>query len=116
VLLHATGAIQTIEKLLKNADKRAAAITTLGKTVERCRPKLGAANPAFLASLFNVLDGVTEPTFQYDIQWINNNMQRTGPQQVGFWRVFCSCVWRCHTCRVVAWELQLWAPMQHNMW
>jgi hypothetical protein len=82
-----TGAIQTIEKLLKNAEKRAAAITTLGKTVERCRPKLGAANPAFLASLFNVLDGVTEQTFQYDIEWINNNMQRTRPQQVGHWFV-----------------------------
>jgi hypothetical protein len=86
-LCFVTGAIQTIEKLLKNAEKRAAAITTLGKTVERCRPKLGAANPAFLASLFNVLDGVTEQTFQYDIEWINNNMQRTRPQQVGRWFV-----------------------------
>ncbi|KAF6265313.1 hypothetical protein COO60DRAFT_1623946 [Scenedesmus sp. NREL 46B-D3] len=75
------GAIQTIEKLLKNAEKRAAAITTLGKTVERCRAKLGAANPAFLASLFNVLDGVSEAAFQYDIEWINNNMQRTRQQQ-----------------------------------
>ncbi|WIA10127.1 hypothetical protein OEZ85_010334 [Tetradesmus obliquus] len=77
------GAIQTIEKLLKNGEKRAAAITTLGKTVERCRAKLGSANPAFLASLFRVLDGVAEPAFQYDIEWINNNMQRSRPQQPG---------------------------------
>jgi hypothetical protein len=51
--------------------------------VERCRAKLAAANPNFLASLFNVLDGVSEGTYQYDIEWINNNMQRTRPQQVG---------------------------------
>eukprot|EP00882_Tetradesmus_deserticola_P033317 GHRQ01038045.1.p2 GENE.GHRQ01038045.1~~GHRQ01038045.1.p2 ORF type:complete len:118 (+),score=47.28 GHRQ01038045.1:316-669(+) len=76
------GAIQAIEKLLKNAEKRAAAITTLGKTVERCRAKLAAANPACLTSLFNVLDGVSESAFQYDIEWINNNMQRTRQQQV----------------------------------
>lgn len=58
-------------------------MTTLGKTVERCREKLSSANPAYLGSLFSVLDSVTEQQFQYDIDWINTNMQRTRPPQVG---------------------------------
>eukprot|EP00878_Enallax_costatus_P013830 GHUV01014465.1.p1 GENE.GHUV01014465.1~~GHUV01014465.1.p1 ORF type:complete len:654 (+),score=215.89 GHUV01014465.1:417-2378(+) len=71
------GAVQTIEKLLKNSEKRAAAVTVLGKTVERCKDKVAAANPAMLASLFSVLDSITDKQFEYDIDWINNNMQRT---------------------------------------
>jgi hypothetical protein len=94
--LSPAGAIQTIEKLLKNAEKRAAAITTLGKTVERCRAKLSTANPAFVASLFNVLDGVSEASYQYDIEWINNNMQRTRQQQVrGVWSCYVTCYQTC---------------------
>eukprot|EP00879_Flechtneria_rotunda_P021993 GHRR01023194.1.p1 GENE.GHRR01023194.1~~GHRR01023194.1.p1 ORF type:complete len:529 (+),score=198.17 GHRR01023194.1:416-2002(+) len=73
------GAVQTIEKLMKNTEKRAAAITTLGKTVERCKDKLASANQNFLQSLFKVLDTVNEQQFQYDIEWINGNMQRQPP-------------------------------------
>jgi len=43
---------------------------------------MASANPAFVAKLFTVLDGITEENFKYDIEWINTNMQRTRPQGI----------------------------------
>ncbi|GAX85809.1 hypothetical protein CEUSTIGMA_g13224.t1 [Chlamydomonas eustigma] len=73
------GAIQTIFKLLGKTDNKAAAITMLGKTVESSRDRLLKSNPQHLESLFQALDKVREPEFQYDLDYIYDALERPKP-------------------------------------
>eukprot|EP00877_Chromochloris_zofingiensis_P012503 jgi/Chrzof1/7506/Cz02g26090.t1 len=68
------GALQTIDKLLKKPDNRSAAITMLGKTVEKCSDKLGACNITHLSSLAATVGQITEPQFLYDIDYIKKHL------------------------------------------
>ncbi|KAF5841566.1 hypothetical protein DUNSADRAFT_12264 [Dunaliella salina] len=59
-----------MERLLPKPDSRAAAITMLGKTLDLCPEKVASAKPQYLTKLWNSLDRVTEPHFQYDLTFI----------------------------------------------
>ena len=68
-------AVGTITTLLQPLETRCAGITMLGKTVELCLPLItGKCDPAKLADLRRALAYVTEDVFQYDVNYITDNM------------------------------------------
>lgn len=68
-------AVSTITTLLQPPETRCAGITMLGKTVELCLPLItGKCDPAKLADLRRALAYVTEDVFQYDVNYITDNM------------------------------------------
>ncbi|CAM6126900.1 unnamed protein product [Calypogeia fissa] len=69
------GAVTTIIALLRKPENRCAAVTMLGKTVELCLQQLtDKCAPSTLNELNAALQNVTEDTFQYDINYIEESM------------------------------------------
>ena len=66
-----SGAVVTICRLLATPEKRMAAVTMLGKTVEVCFMQLSErCDAASLAELHTALRSLTEPEFQYDVEYV----------------------------------------------
>lgn len=71
----ATGALTTINTLLARPDNRCAAFTMLGKMVELCVDALvQKCDHASLRQLKMTLDSIHDPQFEYDISYINDNI------------------------------------------
>jgi len=69
------GAIKSIDMLLRAPETRCAGITMFGKTIEFCLPLItGKCDAVELARLRNALSLVTEDNFQYDVNYIEENM------------------------------------------
>ena len=65
------GAVATICRLLATPEKRVAAVTMLGKTVEVCFMQLSErCDAASLAQLYASLRQLREPEFQYDVEYV----------------------------------------------
>uniref|UniRef100_A0A7S0ZLJ4 Uncharacterized protein n=1 Tax=Timspurckia oligopyrenoides TaxID=708627 RepID=A0A7S0ZLJ4_9RHOD len=68
-------AMKSIISLLVDPRKRSAAITTLGKTVELCLEMIvSQVDPPQLAELKQVLQRIHEPEYQYDLEYIQENL------------------------------------------
>jgi len=69
------GAINTIYTLLRIPETRCAGVTMFGKTVELCLPLItGKCDATQLANLRSALALATEENFQYDVNYIEENM------------------------------------------
>ncbi|MEW5298650.1 MAG: hypothetical protein WDW38_000603 [Sanguina aurantia] len=67
------GAVETMTRMIRRPNTRAAAVTMLGKTLELCSDKLlHSCSPEKLQKLVKALTLVVEPEFAYDITWCNS--------------------------------------------
>jgi hypothetical protein len=68
-----SGAVTTIVTLLKTAEKRVAAVTMLGKTVEVCFQALTErCEPGPMKALYDGLHALTEPEYLYDVDYVSD--------------------------------------------